>query len=288
MEVNLRMSEETGMRTELVISTYNSPHALRLTLLSTLRQTCPPDSICIADDGSGPETRAAIDRMQAEHPALPLRHVWHEDRGFEKNAILNRAVATSDADLMIFTDGDCMMHPCFVARHVELSGPRRYACGSLIRLTSEATGSVTENDVTTGRVFGRDWLAAHGTFDRMTTRLKAMPLPKPLLSALEVASPVRRTWSGCNASAYRNAIMAVNGFDERMKYGGEDKEFGIRLANSGIRGRHLRFTAPLIHLDHARGYVHADRVRENRQRIIEVRKSGRSWTPDGLIKGAAP
>lgn len=63
MRVILMMSEETGMRTELVISTYNSPHALRLTLLSTLRQTCPPDSICIADDGSGPQTREAIDRI---------------------------------------------------------------------------------------------------------------------------------------------------------------------------------------------------------------------------------
>jgi hypothetical protein len=115
-----------------------------------------------------------------------------------------------------------------------------------------------------------------------------MPLPRPLLSALEVASPVRRTWSGCNVSSYSDPIVAVTGFDERMKYGGEDKEFGIRLANSGIRGRHLRCTAPLVHLDHARGYVDADRVRENRQRIIEVRKSGRSWTPDGLIKGAAP
>ncbi len=272
------------MRTELVISTYNSPDALRLTLLSVTRQQHPPDSICIADDGSGPATRTMLDAFVAAHPTLPLRHVWHPDSGFEKNAILNRAVASSDADLMIFTDGDCLMHPGFVARHVELAHPARYCCGSLIRLPAQATARVTQDDVLGGRVFDRDWLAAQGTFDRLTTRFKAGALPKPLASLLETLSPVRRTWSGSNASGFRRAIIAVNGFDEAMKYGGEDKEFGIRLRNSGVRGRHLRFTAPVVHLDHPRGYVDPDRVRENRRRIAEVRRSGRSWTPDGLEK----
>lgn len=275
------------MRTELVISTYNSPQALRLTLLSVTRQINPPTSICIADDGSGPQTAAAIADFGAEFPELALRHVWHPDRGFEKNAILNKAVASSDADLMIFTDGDCLMHPGFVARHVELAHPNRYSCGSLIRLDAAATATVTEADVLSARVFTQDWLRAHGAFDRLTTRFKAMTLPKRVASLLEILSPVRHTWSGSNASAFRNAILAVNGFDEDMKYGGEDKEFGVRLANSGVRGRHLRFTAPLVHLDHPRGYVDPERVRENRRRIAEVRRSGRSWTPNGLVKDQA-
>lgn len=272
------------MRTELVISTYNSPRALRLTLLSVTRQIRRPDSICIADDGSGDETRAMIRAFQTEHPDLPLRHVWHADTGFEKNAILNKAVASSDADLMIFTDGDCLMHPGYIARHVELAHPTRYCCGSLIRLPAQATADVSETDVTSGRVFAQDWLQSHGAFDRVTTRFKAMTLPKPLASFLELVSPVRRTWSGSNASAFRQAIVAVNGFDEAMKYGGEDKEFGVRLRNSGIRGRHLRFTAPIVHLDHARGYVDPARVAENRRRIAEVRRSGRIWTPNGLTR----
>lgn len=272
------------MRTEMVISTYNSPRALRLTLLSVTRQTRPPDSICIADDGSGPETKTTIDGLKAEHPDLSLRHVWHEDRGFEKNAILNKAVASSDADLMIFTDGDCLMHPVFVARHVELAHPKRYCCGSLIRLTAAATAGVTEKDILEGRVFEREWLSDNNTFDRLAARLKAGALPKPLASLLEKIYPIRRTWSGSNASGYRSAILAVNGFDEDMKYGGEDKEFGVRLANFGVKGRHLRFTAPVVHLDHPRGYIDQARVAENRRRIAEVRRSGRSWTPNGLSK----
>ncbi len=272
------------MRIELVISTYNSPRVLRLTLLSATRQDRQADSICIADDGSGPETKAMIETCARAFPALNLRHVWHEDRGFEKNAILNKAVASSTADLMIFTDGDCLMHPGFIARHAELAHPRRYCCGSLVRLTAEATAQVSETDVLDGTVFDRGWLARRGTFRRLTTRFKAGVLPRPLASLLERVSPVRRTWSGSNASAHRDAIIAVNGFDEQMKYGGEDKEFGVRLRNYGIKGRHLRFTAPLIHLDHKRGYVDRDQVRENRARIADVRRSGRFWTPNGLVK----
>lgn len=272
------------MKTEVIVSTYNAPRFLGLTLLSLAAQKLRPGSVCIADDGSGPETRAAIDDFAARHPDLPVRHVWHEDAGFRKNVILNRAVATSAADHLIFTDGDCLLSPGFVARHRTLVAPGRFACGSLIRLPKAATEAVSAADVTAGRVFDRDWLRAAGAFDRVTTWLKAMPFPDPVQRGLDSIYPIRKTWMGSNASALREAIVAVNGFDETMAWGGEDKEFGIRLANSGVAGRRLRFTAPVVHLDHPRGYVDPDRVRENRARIAEVRRSGRHWTPDGLVK----
>jgi GT2 family glycosyltransferase len=83
------------MKTELIVATYDSPRALALCLASVARQSVLPDSIAIADDGSGPETAAAISAFAAAHPDLAIRHVWHEDRGFQKAAILNRAIATS-------------------------------------------------------------------------------------------------------------------------------------------------------------------------------------------------
>jgi GT2 family glycosyltransferase len=58
--------------------------------------------------------------------------------------------------------------------------------------------------------------------------------------------------------------MAVNGFDERMPWGGEDREFGVRLINSGIKPKHVRYDAIVIHLDHARGYVDPERVKANK------------------------
>ncbi len=276
------------MRTELIVSTYNSVRPLQLCLASVVRQDRLPESVCIADDGSGPETARAITDFTAAHPELTVRHVWHADRGFEKTAILNKAIASSEAEHLVFIDGDVMIHPCFIARHVELARPGRFCTGSLIRLDAAATASVTEAMVTEGLVFDRRWLKENRAIDRLGTWLKTMPFPKPLMNFLEVTSPVQKALCGANASAFRADILRVNGYDETMKYGGEDKEFGIRLANAGVKGRHLRFTAPLVHLDHARGYVDPEKLRRHRAMIAETRKTGRCWTPDGIAKRAVP
>ena len=273
------------VRTELIVATYNSPRALRLSLASVARQRVLPDSIAIADDGSGPETAAEIARFAAEHPELAIRHVWHEDRGFEKAAILNKAIAGSEAEFLVFIDGDVMIHPGFVARHLALARPDRFSSGSLIRLDAAATAAVTEADVVSGRVFEMGWLRANRAIDRPGTWLKAMPFPMPVQAALDALSPVQRAWGGANASAFRAAILAVNGFDETMKWGGGDKELGIRLANSGVRGQHLRFTAPLVHLDHPRGYADPAHKRANRERLRARQREGVTWTPDGIVKG---
>lgn len=275
------------MRTELIVSTYESPRALKLCLASVVRQTVLPDSICIADDGSGPETKAAVDAFAAAHPELGVRHVWHEDRGFEKNAILNRAIASSTAEFLVFIDGDVLVRPDFISRHLTLARQDRWSSGSLIRLDAAATAAVTEELVASGRVFDRNWLRAHRAIDRFGTWLKTRPLPAPMLAALDVATPVQKAWGGANSSAFRAALIAVNGFDESMKYGGEDKELGVRLTNSGVRGQHLRYTASVVHLDHPRGYADPVAIRANKARVREARRSNKTWTPDGIVKGVA-
>lgn len=75
------------MRTELIVSTYNSPRTLWLTLVSATLQTQRTDGLCVADDGSGEETRACLEKFRNEFPEVPLRHVWHEDKGFRKTVI---------------------------------------------------------------------------------------------------------------------------------------------------------------------------------------------------------
>ena len=245
----------------------------------------PPDGVAIADDGSGPDTKAVVEAFAAAHPGLAVRHVRHEDEGFRKNAILNRAIATSEAEFLVFIDGDVLARPDFVARHLELARPDRWSSGSLIRLDAEATAAVTEALVASGRVFERDWLRANRAVDRFGTWLKTRPLPAPVLAALDRVTPVQKAWGGANSSAFRAAILKVNGFDESMRYGGEDKDLGVRLTNAGVRGQHLRYTASVVHLDHPRGYADPATIRANKARVRATRASGRSWTPDGIVKG---
>jgi len=129
------------MKTELIITTYNSPTALNLVLCALCAQTLMPGSIAIADDGSGPETLAILQKHQAQ---LPLRHVWHPDAGFQKNEILNKAIASSEADLLIFIDGDCLASAGFIARHVELARPNSFSTGSVVRLNARTSDALTE------------------------------------------------------------------------------------------------------------------------------------------------
>lgn len=272
---------------ELILSTYNNPRALGLCLASVRAQTVPVQKLCIADDGSGPQTAAVISAFQAANPQIALRHVWHEDRGFEKGQILNKAIQSSTAEFLLFIDGDVVIHPTFVARHIALARQGGFQTGSLIRLDATATAAVTPDLIAAGTVFDRAWLRSHGAIDRLGTWLKTMPLPFVIQALLDRLTPVRRALCGANWSAFRADILRVNGYDETIKYGGQDKELGIRLENAGVRGRHLRYTAPLVHLDHPRAYADPEKMRRHKAMIRQARRSGISWTAAGIEKRKA-
>ena len=69
------------MRLSLIITTYNWPDSLVLTLKSIENQTISPDDIIIADDGSTDETQEVIAKFQ-QGSELNIIHSWQEDIGF--------------------------------------------------------------------------------------------------------------------------------------------------------------------------------------------------------------
>ncbi len=268
------------MRVELIIATYQKPDYLRLALSAVAQQVVMPERICVADDGSDARTKAVLE----EFAGLPIRHVRHEDLGFRKTRILNEAVQSSGAEYLIFIDDDCVMHPGFVQRYVQRARADQFATGSVIRLeAAETQGLLAAGRVRwdKGRLPG--WRAKG-----MSDWLKAMGPPAPVGRLLDRVSPIRRSWAGGNAGTFRDNILKVNGFDETMAYGGEDKEFGIRLANAGIKGVTLRYSAPLYHLDHPRGYVDPVVQCRNREMIAAARDGGKVWTENGLVPGPKP
>jgi glycosyltransferase involved in cell wall biosynthesis len=93
------------MKVSVIISTYNSPEWLEKVLWGYECQTYSNFEIVIADDGSGTATQQMIDKFK-KHSTLDILHVWHEDRGFQKSEILNKAIAGATTDYLIFSDGD--------------------------------------------------------------------------------------------------------------------------------------------------------------------------------------
>jgi glycosyltransferase involved in cell wall biosynthesis len=53
-------------RCTLIITTYEWPEALELTLKSVARQSVVPDEVIVADDGSGPETARVVERWRGQ------------------------------------------------------------------------------------------------------------------------------------------------------------------------------------------------------------------------------
>lgn len=268
------------MLSELVISTYQKPDYLKLALSMLKQQTRMPDYLCIADDGSDERTAAVIDRFRNELSHMHVRHVWHEDAGFRKTRILNDAVRTSTAEYMIFIDDDCLMHPRYIERHLHLAQHGRFLTGSVIRLNDALTRDLLAQGQCrwTGQGRPPGWQP-----QTLSERLKSMPLSPAVMGVLDRLSPVRCSWAGGNASTFRAHILAVNGFDERMAYGGEDKEFGARLTNAGVKGRHLRYSAPIYHLEHPRGYVDPELKRRNREILEATRTTRKARTDSGIV-----
>ena len=96
----------------LIITTYNWPDALQLCLKSVIAQTRQPDEVIIADDGSRKETKDLIDSFRGI--IKNLKHIWHEDQGYQRAKIINKSIAASESDFIITTDQDCILHKKFI------------------------------------------------------------------------------------------------------------------------------------------------------------------------------
>jgi glycosyltransferase involved in cell wall biosynthesis len=268
----------------LVISTYNQPRWLERCLWGYAAQDRHDFELVVADDGSGDETRKLLERMA---PTLPfaLRHVWHEDRGFRKCTILNRGIEAARADYLVFSDGDCVPRADFVSTHLRMREAGRYLGGGYCKLPMAVSERIDRDVIERGLHCDLAWLSANG-LPRKKRTLKLWARPGWRETVLNALTPTPPRWAGNNASGWKRDLEAVNGFDERMTYGGEDLELGERLANAGVRGKQVRFSAVCIHLDHPRGYVKPEMRAANEAIRRATRETRATWTAHGLVPGA--
>ena len=263
----------------VILSTYNSVAWLEKVLWGFEVQTHRDFELIIADDGSGKETSAFIKQYQ-QHTALTIHWVWHPDEGFRKTEILNKAITRAAADYLIFTDGDCVPRRDFVATHLHLRRSNSFLSGGYYKLSRPLSERLTKEDIRQQRCFTVDWLRQQG-HPRSLKDLKLVQTPW-LATTLNRLTPTRPTWNGHNASTWKALVVAANGFDTRMKYGGEDREFGDRLVHAGIQPVQVRYSAICVHLDHDRGYVTPDMVAANKVIWDETRATGRKRSTHGL------
>src|SRR5699024_1705921 len=253
----------------VIFTTYNEPEWLEKVIWGFSVQSFKNFEVVIADDGSSGETKAVIERLTKEVD-FPIQHVWHEDDGFRKCDILNKAIVKAKADYLVFTDGDCIPRKDFLETHYNHRQKNKILSGGLIRLPLDLSKAITKNDIINQRIFNDKWLAENGLKLGYTKRLR-LSGNAFTKSTMNNITPTNASWNGHNSSTWKKHVLEANGFDERMKYGGQDREFGERLMNAGIKGKQIRFNAICMHLDHARGYV----TKEDWERNYQIRENTR-------------
>lgn len=265
----------------MIISTYNSPDWLEKVLWGYTCQDYTNFEIIIADDGSGRDTQSLIRYFQ-ENTSLEIYHVWHEDKGYRRQTILNKAILGSHTEYLIFTDGDCIPRYDFVSTHVAQAEKGHYLSGGYCKLSMNLSKTIAKENILNRESFDLKWLRSIGSVGLSQSR-KLFARGK-WANLLDIVTTARPTFNNCNSSAWKSDLLAVNGYDERMQYGGSDREIGERLRNYGIVGKQIRHRAIVIHLDHPRGYMTEESIEKN----LEIRKYTRQlkvrWTPHGIVK----
>jgi len=188
--------------------------------------------------------------QQALQQVFPIKHIWHEDKGFRKPKILNETVRQSTGDYLVFIDGDCMAHKHFIRAHLESSSPDAILSGKRVEIGKE----LTERLLTNGAVLNsfNPRLIWDAVRRRSRKVEEGIMLKNMYLRRITHRDKITNdgVW-GCNFSLYKDLFIAINGCDENFLDGSiEDNDLGIRVLNQGKQVRSVRGLAIIFHLWH--------------------------------------
>lgn len=261
----------------VVVATYNRPDALNACLRALAIQTDRNFEVVVADDGSETETGALIAEWARKIP-VPVKHAWHEDKGFRLAEIRNRAIRISAGSYCVFLDGDCIPRPEFVAQHRRLMEKGWFVTGNRVLLSSDLTDRILRDGLEPERWGFFTWLRHRlgGGVNRLS------PLFGMSLAGFRKRHP--RKWTnarGSNMAFWRSDLEAIDGFDSAFTgWGREDSDVFIRMIRNGVRRKDGRFATAVLHLWHPE----ADRalLSDNERRLSELRTGKRVRAQMGL------
>ncbi|MCX6308466.1 MAG: glycosyltransferase family 2 protein [Bacteroidia bacterium] len=265
----------------VIISTYNNPAWLEKVLWGFSLQTVSDVEFIIADDGSGQSTTDLINRFKTEF-SMNIKHVWQKDDGFQKSRILNKALEKAESEYLIFTDQDCIPRKDFIETHLRSARKGFFLSGGYFKLPMSISMALTLEDLKNESAFNLKWLFAHGL--KKSFKCSKLWNWRFWSRFMNLITPTTASWNGCNASGWKSDMIAINGFNEDMQYGGQDREFGERLWILGLKSRQIRYSAICLHLDHKRPYKTEETMRKNKAIRNETRKTNRLETPNGIRK----
>ncbi len=233
----------------IIIAVYNKAQNLRCVLAALNRQSFKEFEVIIADDGSGKEIADAVNEAKRQYP-FRIKHLWHADKGWRKNTMLNYGIQESTTDYLIFIDGDCIPGKDFVCDHFFHRAYAKVLLGRRVEHGERWAKNLTLQNIDSGE------------FERYTFRDIIDALigkSQRLEHGVRIPIGFLRTFTeksdgilGCNFSTFKEHLVAVNGFDEEYDGpgSGEDSDIFYRLSLIGVTGKSLRNLAIQYHVWH--------------------------------------
>ena len=255
----------------LIVSTYNQPDFLHLVLRAINSQSDSDFECILADDGSTEETRDLIEEFSASK-SRKFRHLWHEDHGFQKASILNKAATEANNEYLVFLDGDCIPRKHFIKEHRNLAKKLRIVGCSRILMDQTISHHLINNP----DLNSQNWsfveflkLKVSGHINRLLPLLKL-----PLGVFRELSHHNWKKVRGCNFSMFKSDFIACGGFDESFTgWGYEDSDLVVRSIQNGCLVRRGDYRATVLHLWHQEALkTEADSNFKKLQQSIKTRR----------------
>lgn len=285
MEIKTKNDSHPAL--SLIISFYNNARLLKFIFVALERQTFKDFEVVIADDGSNEETVEVV-RQLAKEATFPVKHCWHEDKGWRKNRILNTAIQTSEGSYLVFIDGDCIPHRGFLEDHFTNRQEHLVLSGRRVQLSEERTRELSLEQVEEGfleKKGGVTRLLLDGIRGRANHAENAIRIKNHFLRKVLVKNKDRGIL-GCNFSIFKSDILLVNGFDERYDHPGtgEDTDLDHRLQRAGIKCQSRKHLLTMYHIYHKRFNLMYE---PNLQLLKENDDQKVTFTPFGIHKGTS-
>jgi glycosyltransferase involved in cell wall biosynthesis len=266
----------------VIIAFYNKTNFLQLVFAGLERQTEKNFEVIIADDGSNIDAVNELEKMIQE-ASFDIQHIWHEDKGWRKNIILNKSILKSKSEQIIFIDADCIPHKEFVNEHTKNREANTILAGRRANISEENTLKLTPKQVKKGVLENMKLTFFLEGISRKTRHMEKAFYVKSKLLRRQIQKK-NTAILGCNFSMNKSDLLDLNGFDERYLSPacGEDTDLDMRARFLGLNFKSVNHMAIQYHLYHKilpRGKENLEILEENRKNVV-------TFTPYGLFKNS--
>jgi glycosyltransferase involved in cell wall biosynthesis len=274
----------------LIIAVYKNIPALSLILRGLQEQSFRDFEVIVAEDNDGFDMANFIKNAQ-NHYFFTIKHIAQPDLGFQKDKALNKAIAASDTDYLVFIDGDCILHKYFLKAHFENRQEGIALFGRRVMLSEKLTAILYEKYALQDAAFeaqlceglkpSQSYYAYQlSLFNLLITASKRIDCALYLPFSPSKIQTTTGIW-GCNWSIHKKHLIAVNGFDEDyIKAGvGEDTDIEWRLFQTGIKLKKIKNKAIQYHLHHVENYANTF---ENEKLMLKKQQEGKVFCDNGL------